>query len=158
VVAICDRREVLDELLLRRQATMKKLIACAVATLVSVALFAAVDVVCSLRHPARADDAALRAAAILELPLALVYLLILWLGVFPATLRLRRLGAVVAPTAVACSLTLLVAALLHDAAVDRSFIATVAYVLVPMALPWALAGGIFLRMWPSPFIGGADKS
>ncbi|WGG48497.1 hypothetical protein [Rugamonas sp. DEMB1] len=137
---------------------MKKLIASEVATCVSAALFAAVDAVSPLRHLAQADDAALRAAAIFELPLALAYLLILWLVVFPATLRLRKLGAVCAPTAVACSLTLLVAALLHDSAVDRSFIATAAYVLVPMALPWALAGGVFLRLWPSPFIGGADKS
>jgi hypothetical protein len=137
---------------------MRKLIASAVATLVSVALFAAVDAVCSLRHLAQADDAALRAAAIFELPLALAYLLILWLVVLPATLRLRRLGAVFAPTAVACSPTLLVAGLLHNSAVDRSFIATLAYVLVPMALPSALAGWICLRLWPSPLIGGTDKS
>jgi hypothetical protein len=129
---------------------MRKLIASAVATLVSVALFAAIDALSSLRHLAPADDAALRAAAIFELPLALAYLLILWLLVLPATLRLRQLGAVVAPTVVACSLTLLFAMLLQDSAVGNSFIATVDYFFVPMALPWALAGGVFLRLWPAP--------
>jgi hypothetical protein len=75
---------------------------------------------------------AIRATALLGMPLLILYLLLSWMLVFPAMLGLReRFGRWRPAVGVATLGAMLSAALVHDRGVDASFFATAL-----MVVPW----------------------
>jgi len=132
------------------KASVQKIFAIGLSSITLLAVTFALSKIDCLLRPCVEDDASLRAMALLGIPVAIFYVVISWLTVFPAILLLRRITHPALPIFLVPALaSLIVARILYDPLIDGTFLVSLRYLFPFLFLPWLMGAIVAVLLWPN---------